>query len=51
MDFIIKLFLSIKSFNIILTVVDRLSKERYYISYTAENEETSTEETTNLFLR
>jgi hypothetical protein len=51
MDFIIKLPLLIEGFNIIFTVVNRLSKERYYIPYTAREKETSVEETANLFLR
>jgi transposase InsO family protein len=51
MDFITGLPLSTEGFNIILTVVDRLFKERYYISCTAENEGTSAEEITKLLLR
>jgi hypothetical protein len=41
----------IEGFNIILIIVDRLFKERYYILCTTEDEGTSAKETTNLFLR
>jgi hypothetical protein len=51
MDFIIKLPLSTEGFNIIFTVINKLSKERYYILCTAEEEKTSAEKITNLFLR
>jgi hypothetical protein len=51
MDFIIKLLLSTEGFNIILTVINRLSKERYYISCITGEKGTSVEETANLFLR
>jgi hypothetical protein len=51
MDFIIELPLSTEGFNAILTVVNRLSKERHYIPCTAGEERTSAEETANLFLR
>jgi transposase InsO family protein len=51
MDFITGLPLSTEGFNTILTVVDRLSKERHYIPCTAGDEGTSAEETAKLFLR
>jgi hypothetical protein len=51
MNFIIRLPLSIKGFNAILTVIDRLFKERHYISCIAKDKRTSVEETINLFLR
>jgi hypothetical protein len=51
MDFITGLLLSTEGFNIILIVVNRLSKERHYIPYIAGEEETSAEETANLLLR
>ena len=50
-DFIIGLPLSTEGFNTILTIVDKLSKERHYIPYTAREERTSAEETANLLLR
>jgi hypothetical protein len=51
MNFIIKLLLSTESFNIILTVVNRLFKERHYILCTAKDKGTSVKKTINLFLR
>ena len=36
--------------NAILTVINRLSKERYYIAYTASKEGTSAEATTGLLI-
>jgi hypothetical protein len=47
MNFIIKLLLSIKDFNIIFTVIDKLFKERYYILCTVKDKETSAEEIIN----
>ena len=49
-DFITGLPLS-EGHNAILTVVDRLSKERHYIPYTAGEEGTSAEETVKLLLQ
>jgi hypothetical protein len=51
MNFIIRLLLLTEGFNIIFIVINRLSKERYYISYTVKNKKTSIEEIINLFLR
>jgi hypothetical protein len=51
MNFIIRLPLLIKGFNIIFIIINRLFKERYYISYTTKDKRTSAKETTNLFLR
>jgi hypothetical protein len=51
MDFIIRLPLLIKGFNIILIIINRLFKERYYIPYTAKDEGTLIKKIINLFLR
>jgi hypothetical protein len=51
MNFIIGLPLLIKGFNTILTIINKLSKERYYIPYTVKDEGTSAKEIINLFLR
>jgi hypothetical protein len=51
MDFIIRLPLLIKGFNIILTVVNKLFKERYYIPCTAKDKKTLIKEIINLLLR
>jgi hypothetical protein len=51
MNFIIKLLLSIKDFNIILTVINKLFKERYYIFCIVKNKRTSTEKIIYLFFR
>jgi hypothetical protein len=51
MDFIIGLPLLIKGFNTILTIIDRLFKERYYIPCTTKDEGTLIKKIINLFLR
>ena len=51
MDFITGLPLSTEGYNAILTVIDRLSKERHYIPCTAGDEGTSAEETAKLLLK
>jgi hypothetical protein len=47
MDFVTGLSM-LKSHNVILVVVDQLSKEHYYISYTAAEESITLEETAQM---
>ena len=50
MDFITRLP-EVDGRNAILTVIDRLLKEYYYIAYTASDEGTSTKSTTKLLIK
>jgi len=50
MDFVIGLLLY-KNIDAILIVVDRLSKERYYIAYKARKEGTTTEQIAKLLYK
>ena len=50
MNFIISLSMS-ESYNVIYIIIDRLIKERYYISYIIDNKGISAESITNIFIR
>ena len=49
MDFIIELPQA-QGFNAIYTIIDRLSKKRYYIPCTVTNKDTSTEATAEILI-
>ena len=49
MNFIVDLSQS-KEHNVIFVIVNRLTKKRYYISYTVTNEDTSVEYTTKMLV-
>ncbi len=50
LDFVTGLFIN-NGYNTILMVVDCLTKEKYYISYTIDKNGTTTEATTQLLLQ
>ena len=50
MDFIVGLPKS-EDYNAIFVVIDRLTKERHYMSYTAEADGTSAEATADMLIR
>ncbi len=50
MNFVIKLSKSKKEFNVILMIINRLTKMHHYISWVAEEDETTIEETARLLI-
>ena len=50
MNFVTELSES-KSCNVILIIIDRLTKMRYYIAYKADNKKTSAEQTVQMYIK
>jgi hypothetical protein len=50
MNFVIELSKNKKEFNVILMIIDRLTKMHHYVSCVAEEDETIVEETARLLI-